>query len=359
VSDISLERLVESGPERYGSNFPPKTRDCHINGPRQISGAAFGYGWAAMTTVVEQAPGAPLWLKGVAAAIRNLPRGRYPAANWLGRSVRGQPFVAEYPGDSGISLRFWCDLRNSLAREVFFLGIYEPQETLLLPRLLGTGETFVDVGAHWGYFSLLAARRVGNDGRVVAIEADPRIFEILKRSLALNSWNGVDAVHVAASDQAGELLLHGYREAEDNWGISSVVGAQNGSSFKVAARPLDAILDDLGVGTVDLLKMDIEGAELLALRGAGRGLGTGRYQRILLELHPEHLRALGSSAAEVLRYLESFGYTSWAIDHSPATTRAVAYGRIRDPQQILHRLDSGRLDAWPHLVLSRGGAPPL
>jgi FkbM family methyltransferase len=311
-----------------------------------------------MTTVVEQAPVAPLWLKGIAAAIRNLPRGRYPAANWLGRSVRSPPFVAEYPGDSGTALRFWCDLRNSLAREVFFLGTYEPQETLLLPTLLGHGETFVDVGAHWGYFSLLAARRVGDRGRVVAIEADPRIFEILKRSLALNAWTVVVPVHVAASDQSGELVLHGYLEAGDNWGISSVVGAQNGSSFKVPARPLDSILDDLGVATVDLLKMDIEGAELLALRGARGGLGAGRYRRILLELHPDHLRTLGSSAAEVLRYVESFGYTSWAIDHSPATTRAVAYGRIRDPRQIVHRLDSARLDAWPHLLLTRG-APPL
>jgi FkbM family methyltransferase len=295
----------------------------------------------------------------MALAIRHLPRARYPAANWLGRTVRVEPFAATYPGYDGRDLRFWCDLRNSLAREVFFLGTYEPQETLLLPALLDRGQTFVDVGAHWGYFSLLAAGKVGNTGRVVAVEADPRVFDVLQRTVALNDFSWVQAIHVAASDTPGELVLRGYSESEENWGISSVAGPETATSFKVPARPLDAILDDAGIGAVDLMKMDIAGAEWLALQGAGIGIRSGRYRRILLELHPEQLRTLGHSASVVVRFLQSCGYTAWAIDHSIATTRAVAYGKARDPRQLLHSLDIGRLDAWPHLLLARGELAPL
>ena len=68
-----------------------------------------------------------------------------------------------FPG-SALGLRFECDLRNGLAREVFFTGCYEPPETMLIRRLVDPGGAFVDVGAHWGYFSLVMAEHVGADG---------------------------------------------------------------------------------------------------------------------------------------------------------------------------------------------------
>jgi FkbM family methyltransferase len=296
---------------------------------------------------------APPWLKGLAAIIRKLPRARYPVANWVGRIVQMPPFVAEYPPGAPTKLRFWCDLRNSLAREVFFMGTYEPQETMLISRLLAPGQTFVDVGAHWGYFSLLAAEKVGPRGRVVAIEADPRIFDILQRSVALNTFANLSPVFVAASDREGEMVLQGFSESDDNWGISSVAGPAQGREFTVHAEPLDRVLDRLGVGTVDLLKMDIEGAEWLALQGVRAGLGANRYRRILLEVHPIQLRSLGSSAEQVLQFLRSFGYRAWTIDHSPATNRTVAYGQVRGVERLMRPLQSDVLDAWPHLLLTR------
>jgi FkbM family methyltransferase len=227
----------------------------------------------------------------------------------------------------------------------------------LLSRLIGEGQTFVDVGAHWGYFSLLAARIVGPRGRVVAIEADPRIFDILERSVALNGFGTLSPVHVAASDKEGELVLQGFSESDENWGISSVAGKAEGRAFSVRAQPLDQILDRLGVGSVDLLKMDIEGAEGLALQGARSGLTSGRYRRILLELHPDQLRSLGSSAEEVLRFLRSFGYRAWAVDHSPEVNRTAAYGQVGGVEQLLRPLISDQLGAWPHLILTRAESP--
>ena len=299
---------------------------------------------------------APGWLRAVGVLLRGLPRGRYPLMNRIARFSSGHPFAAEFSFE-GRRIRFWCDLRNSLAREVFFLGMYEPQETLLLPALLRAGDTCVDVGAHWGYFSLLAGARVGGTGQVLAIEADPRVFATLRRTLALNPSLRVEAVQVAAAAERGTLVLNGFDERGDNWGISSVATSQGGARFDVAAEPLDALMEAHGVRDVGLLKMDIEGAEVLALRGADRLLRGKHIRTLLLELHPPQIAALGSSVPAILAALRGYGYGLWAVDHSLETSRAVAYGKLRDPRRLLKPLKDEALDSWPHVLASREPHP--
>jgi FkbM family methyltransferase len=274
----------------------------------------------------------------------------------MARLGPGHAFIAEFSFGAR-RIRFSCDLRNSLAREVFFLGSYEPQETLLLPALLRKGDACVDVGAHWGYFSLIAAARVGPSGRVLAVEADPRIFATLERTLSLNPELKVEAVHIAASDEPGTLLLNGYDERGDNWGISSVVTPQGGTTFEVEAQSLDLLLETHRVSDVALLKMDIEGAEVLALRGCERALREQRIRNLLLELHPPQIAALNSSIGEVVGMLRGRGYHLWAVDHSLATSRAAAYGRVQDPNGLLKPLLDESLDSWPHVLASREPQP--
>ena len=310
------------------------------------------------TTMTTTATAAPSWLALGARVVRRLPRGKYRAMNWVCRRRSIAPFVAPLPGSS-TGLVFACDVRNALAREVYFTGRYEPQETALLARLLGPGGTFADVGSHWGYFSLRAADLVGPTGRVVAVEADPRIYAILARNFELNGLARARAIHAAAAETSGTLELAGFDESQDNWGTSRVVGdgeRAGGTTFAVAARPVDALLDELGIGAVDLLKMDIEGAEALALRGMGAGLAAGRYRRVLLELHPETLRNHGTDPRAVVALLADAGYRGWTIDHSTATSRRAAYGRlprIEDALRPFHPDDP--LDAWPHQLWEAPG----
>ena len=305
---------------------------------------------------VSDLPEAPGWLRAVGVFLRGLPRGRYPLMNRMAHLGSGRAFTAEFRFESR-RMRFWCDLRNSLAREVFFLGSYEAQETLLLPALLRAGDTCVDVGAHWGYFSLIAAARVGPSGRVIAVEADPRVFATLQRTLSLNPGLNVEAAQVAAAAEPGKLVLNGYDERGDNWGISSVATAQGGAAFEVQAEPLDDLLDRSRVQEVGLLKMDIEGAEVLALRGCERLLRERRIRNLLLELHPPQIAALKSSVGEVIGSLRERGYHLWAVDHSLATSRAAAYGRLQDPTALLRPLKDDALDSWPHVLASREAQP--
>jgi len=285
-----------------------------------------------------------------AAVVPHLPAGRYRAMNAL--STRPPPAFLAALRRAGPGVHFECDLRNGLAREVFFTGQYEPQETLLLESLLDPGDAFVDVGAHWGYFSLLAAGRVGPAGRVLSVEADPRIHAILARNRALNPglrhW---DTVHVAAAEGAGEVELEGFPEQGDNWGISRI-GARlsdGAPRFRVQTASVDGLLSEHGLGEVALLKMDIEGAEWLALRGMDGGLRAGRYRRLLLELHPEGVAGLGGSLEALTRMLRDAGYRGLSIRHDAAAVREAAYGRgLRAADFLLPLAEGAAVDGWPH-----------
>ena len=298
----------------------------------------------------------PLWVRIAAQLIQHQPRGRYRTANWLGRRA-GDPFWGRLPSDLGGRF-FRCDLRDHIMREVCFTGCYEPQETALLKLMLRPGMTFVDVGANWGYFSLAAAHLVGPAGRVVSVEADPRACRTLRANVARNALDAVVAVlEMAASDRPRTLRLREYSSganASGNYGLTSTTTVvEGGRQFDVPARPLDEALDEAGIDRVDVLKMDIEGAEAAALSGLERRLAGGRIGTILLEVHPQHLRDQGSAVDDVVKGLRRHGYHLRTIDHSPATSRRVGAGRM-DPRAALEPLtDTTNLGSWPHLLCTR------
>jgi FkbM family methyltransferase len=309
-------------------------------------------------------PDTPRWISAVSRVIRALPAGRYRAMNWV--AGRGSaPFWARLPDDLG-GLQYRCDLRDVLMREVCITGRYEPQETILIQNILGPGMTFVDVGANWGYFTLGAAHLVGASGRVVSVEADPRAAETLSGNVVRNDLASVRVVGTAASDRDQILTFFSYGSSSDrsaNFGVA--LGGLPGDGrpcFDVRARPLDSILDDHGVERVDLLKMDIEGAERRALAGLGRRLGAGLIDRIILELHPDHLRAQGDSVEAVVSGLEAQGYVAWLIDHSPATHARAASARL-NAHSLLAPLTGARAlalqDRWPHVLFAYRGLGPL
>lgn len=131
------------------------------------------------------------------------------------------------------------------------------------------GETIVDVGAGCGEDSIAFSRSAGAQGRVVAVEAHPLTFAMLARFCELNRLTNVLPVQVAALDRHGTALI----EDCEAWRDNSI--AEHGI-FTVAARTLDEICAELAPGSVGLLKLNIEGSEVAALRGAAALLGRTR-----------------------------------------------------------------------------------
>lgn len=288
---------------------------------------------------------APAWVRVAAPIVRRLPWGRYRTAAWLSRG-RHQPFIAAFDA-GGAALWFTCDLRDQIAREVCFTGMYEPQETWLFRALLGPGMTVVDVGANWGYFSLLASALVGPAGRVVSLEPEPRLFCTLADNVRRNALAHVVPIACAATERATRLCLTSFDESGGNWGLSTVVAsAAPRGAVAVDGRAVDDVAEEHGLTRVDLLKMDIEGHELPALQGMVAGLRAGLYRRLVIEWHPSLGRDGQAAVAAGVRLLRNAGYRGWWIDHSPAATRAVAYWRR--PPRFSQVEDAWPEDAWPH-----------
>jgi len=248
--------------------------------------------------------------------------------------------------------RFHCSFRDHIACAVFFAGCYEAQESALVRGWLRPGMTFVDTGANWGLFSLLAASLVGPSGRVVALEPDPRVFLKLKSNIKRNQLKQVEAFQVAAADREAELLLAGHDGVNQNSGMSRLVESGGASSltFPVRSQRLDSLLDEAGLDTIDLLKMDVEGAEHLALAGMEDGLKRFRYRCILLELHPLHPGETRPTLREIAGLMLAKGYKGWALDFSSATTARASYSPLRDFRTFLCPLDHAFSDPWPHTV---------
>jgi FkbM family methyltransferase len=295
----------------------------------------------------------PLWIRATRPLVRSLP-GRYRAIDWICRGRRDR-FISDFRPAGSRALRFVCDLRDGIAREVCFVGRYGPQETRLLRALLQPGMTVADVGANWGYFTLLAASLVGSRGRVLALEPEPRLFQLLDENVRLNDLSQVTAFRAAATDRSNvRLPLRIFDESSGNWGVSSVASSFVGETREVDGRSLDGLMTELGLSTIDLVKIDVEGHELAVLAGMAAGLAANRYRRLLIEWHPTILPVAHCAMTDAFASLTTAGYRGWWVDHTPERTRAAAYG---GPVNLYPATTAASDDPWPHTLWLADGEP--
>jgi FkbM family methyltransferase len=174
------------------------------------------------------------------------------------------------------------------------LGTYEPEQTALFGELTAPGATVFDVGAHLGYYTLLASRRAGPAGKVVAFEPDPDNFFFLQAHAELNRLSNVTLVESAVGEREGRAVF----ATGTGSGTGRLAAGPGGISVPVIG--LDEYIAAHG-GIPDILKIDVEGAEEMVLRGANQLL-EGRGPAIFLSTHgPEVHR-------ECCRRLISLGY---------------------------------------------------
>lgn len=143
-------------------------------------------------------------------------------------------------------------------------GFWEPNISALIESILLRGDVFVDIGANIGYDALLAAKSVGAEGSVIAIEASPKTFEILSMHISENHARNVRIVNKAVSDTPGKLML--YRGLPNNIGTVTTIRSRGfDEEGVVESLPLDHILSSDECSRLHLIKIDIEGGELPVL----------------------------------------------------------------------------------------------
>ena len=176
---------------------------------------------------------------------------------------------------SPVRMRFYGGLRvytyigNDISQCLFVGGCYEPNEFAFLDSFLDRGMAFVDVGANEGLYALFAASKVGNEGRVLALEPSRREYERLRDNLLLNRLRNVKPLRLAAADFNGtaRLRVAGYKHEGHNMLGEMAYEVELSHEEEVEARLLDDILAEEGIDRVDAAKIDVEGAEEAVLRG--------------------------------------------------------------------------------------------
>jgi FkbM family methyltransferase len=175
--------------------------------------------------------------------------------------------------------------RELVNRSIFLYGTFEISETRLVQAFLRAGMTFLDVGAHIGYYTLIGARLVGNSGRVFSFEPGAETRALLAANVSRNALRNVQIRAEALSDTTGTVGFFPSAET-GNFGVSSIVPPADGRPppVTVASVSLDDFLAGVG-GRVDLVKMDVEGAELQVVRGGQRVLSGPEAPSIIFEAH--------------------------------------------------------------------------
>jgi FkbM family methyltransferase len=174
--------------------------------------------------------------------------------------------------------------------------------------------TVVDAGAHHGLYTLLASKRVGRNGRVIAVEPSPRECERLEKHLRLNRCSNTEVVHCALGEDRGEAdlyLVDGFHD----WCNSLRPPAVNEPirAVRVSVRRLDDVLTESGASKVDFIKLDVEGAELSVLHGAMELLQRESRPAILAEVEDIRTQAWGYAAREIIQFLLRMDYRWFAI----------------------------------------------
>jgi FkbM family methyltransferase len=204
-----------------------------------------------------------------------------------------------------IRLRF----EDELSRMIY-LDEFETEELLFVTRFLRPGDTFVDIGANLGLFSIRAADVVGPTGRVHAFEPCARTFEWLRENIALNRWKHVHLHPVALSDHAGvaELITAMEGKAAYNSLARPYVGGELGSQC-VDTTTWDAFANENELtGKVALMKIDVEGWETKVLAGATGTLSRPDAPVLQVEFTEDAAQSAGSSTPALFQQIEALGY---------------------------------------------------
>lgn len=237
-------------------------------------------------------------------------------------------------------------LFRALYAYLYLLGkrLAERREQRFFRREVSPGMVVFDVGANIGFYTTLLADLVGPTGRVHSFEPDPLSCGILKHRTARRS--NVTANPTAVGDRSGRITLFHSRSNRADNRIHASHG-ETAETVEVPLTTLDAYCEAAGIDHIDAVKMDIQGAEVAALRGFRRTLARTSPRWLLIEFSPEHLRAAGSGPEDFWAILDELGYEPWGLDEGGEAFR------IRDTGAFTRRHEAGYTDVWAR----RPGSP--
>jgi FkbM family methyltransferase len=241
--------------------------------------------------------------------------GKLPLAGWLNDFLysrlkpKGNSALIEAQG-----YKIYLNPQDmGFSRMILMYGYYEKFTTDIFRKLVKRGDVFLDIGANLGHYSLIAAGLVGDTGSVYAFEPASDIYELLGKSVSANGFNNIVTVPKAVSNKVGTArLVLDPHEPGMNWLDS---GSDSSNTIVIETVTLDDYFKDKEK-RADVIKIDVEGAEMLVLEGMRELLKRSDGLTLFTEFSPVMIRRAGSSPEEYLRQLFANGFTLFHINET-------------------------------------------
>ena len=209
----------------------------------------------------------------------------------------------------------------------------------LLLSFIRDDTLFIDVGAHYGYYTVLVGASYPNC-RIIAFEPVPESCEILRRNMKLNQLKNVK-VHNTALSNKNENMKFNIMEASDCSGFHKNPISRVRKVVELEAATLDSVITEVPEVPV-VIKVDTEGHEICALEGMDRILKHAVDVKLIVEFNPKCLRSAGYEPSALLRRILEFGFEIYFVD---------------DDKRIVHKLAEENIDSWTDYVLEKGSTP--
>ena len=216
---------------------------------------------------------------------------------------------------NGMTMRVaWNDY---VSRNILTSGYYEPEIIRIFDRFLRPGMVLFDVGGHVGQYSLVGSRLVGETGSVHSFEPDPRTFAWLKSNVDANHLANVHPNQMALAGEDGEKEF--FFATPKDIGSNSLSKPSNfsGRTAIVRCMTIDGYMREHGLTRVDMMKIDVEGAESFVLAGASSILAGSDKPLIVIEFEEARQKAFGNSCEKLGAFLRGHGYELYRIGAAP------------------------------------------
>jgi FkbM family methyltransferase len=205
---------------------------------------------------------------------------------------------------------------ESILSKAIYAGRFEWQELQFLTRILQPGDTFIDIGSNIGLYSMIAAKRVGKNGSVIAVEPVSKTFHRLERNIQLNKYKNVKAFQLAISSSNGILPMSVSQDGYDAW--NSLTKPARGEKFiteEVTTIKFDDFVTQNSLTSrIKMVKVDVEGWEDELFKGAVTTLSAADAPIIQVEFNEPALNAAGSSSEKLMDRILKFGYHLYSYD---------------------------------------------
>ncbi len=207
---------------------------------------------------------------------------------------------------------------DSVLAEPLFVGRFEEDESEFLRSIAESGMKVIDVGANVGIYTVLLGKAIRPFGHIWSFEPYQPVASYLKRNIEMNELDNVTVIEKAVAEKEGVLDFHIFSDGDDVYNSLGAAERPEEQLYAVRKIPvsvttLDTVADETGIEKIDILKIDVEGAEEWVLKGAERLIRRSPNLQIVMELYEPSVQQCGCSIKRLIELLGSWGFSMFEI----------------------------------------------